>query len=226
MSLGPPAADRTDDRPNAFGADVRAAARARDGHRCVWCGWDWAHCTVAASPAGAAARLTVDHVVPVHFGGSGTLDNAQVLCDACHEAKSACELVYTRGVLVRYTGGSHPGGGKDGWYVRARDAAAWADAWTLGPRPTALEALVVHHRWARRHLRALARRGWTHVVARRWLAHETPRPVTDPGWVAGRPSPFDPARACSPWSTPPTAPRSPRSAEAGGTAAAPRWPTP
>ena len=51
-----------------------------------------------------------------------------------------------------------------------------------------------------------------------------PRPI--PAGCATAPARSTRPAACSPWSTPPTAPRCPRSAEAGGTAAAPRWPTP
>lgn len=46
-------------------------------------------------------RLTigtqVDHIVPLAFGGSDTDDNKQLLCDACHKAKSRLELRKGRG---------------------------------------------------------------------------------------------------------------------------------
>ena len=60
-----------------FVASVRECARARARGRCERCG--------------AAAKLEVDHVVPVSEGGDGSLENAQALCHACHTTKTASE---------------------------------------------------------------------------------------------------------------------------------------
>ncbi|MEU9708005.1 HNH endonuclease signature motif containing protein [Streptomyces sp. NPDC047967] len=43
----------------------------------------------ACQACGSRERLEVDHIVPVARGGSWTLDNAQVLCQPCHKAKTA-----------------------------------------------------------------------------------------------------------------------------------------
>ncbi|MEU4920280.1 HNH endonuclease [Streptomyces parvus] len=42
----------------------------------------------ACQACGAGERLEVDHIVPVSRGGTSTLDNAQVLCQPCHRAKT------------------------------------------------------------------------------------------------------------------------------------------
>lgn len=54
---------------------VRPRALVRDGFSCVACG--------------ARERLEVDHVVPIAKGGTWTLDNAQTLCQPCHQEKTA-----------------------------------------------------------------------------------------------------------------------------------------
>jgi len=52
---------------------VRKAVLRRDGHTCRWCG--------------ALAPLQIDHVEPWAFGGSGDIDNLQVLCASCNRLK-------------------------------------------------------------------------------------------------------------------------------------------
>jgi hypothetical protein len=42
----------------------------RDGFRCLFCG--------------ATSRLTVDHVVPVIFGGNNAPNNLRTLCECCN----------------------------------------------------------------------------------------------------------------------------------------------
>jgi 5-methylcytosine-specific restriction protein A len=45
-----------------------------------------------------------DHIVPLGEGGEDTNDNAQGLCDGCHEAKSLAERLRARGVGGRAKG--------------------------------------------------------------------------------------------------------------------------
>lgn len=45
----------------------------RDGHFCACCG--------------ATERLAIDHIVPVHFGGTNDEDNLQPLCTSCNSTK-------------------------------------------------------------------------------------------------------------------------------------------
>ncbi|MEU9404765.1 HNH endonuclease [Streptomyces sp. NPDC048281] len=59
----------------AWERQVRPHALARDGFACVRCG--------------SRERLEVDHVIPIAKGGTWTLDNAQTLCQSCHQAKTA-----------------------------------------------------------------------------------------------------------------------------------------
>ncbi len=40
---------------------------------------------------GDAKDLEYDHIIPVHQGGEGTLENCQVLCATCHLAKTISE---------------------------------------------------------------------------------------------------------------------------------------
>jgi len=72
---------------------VAAQARERDGHACTQCG---------------APAHQVDHVTPVHRGGTDTLDNAQTICDAHHDAKTQAEAAAARPTRRRTTE-PHPG---------------------------------------------------------------------------------------------------------------------
>ncbi|MYC99465.1 MAG: HNH endonuclease [Gammaproteobacteria bacterium] len=51
-------------------ARIRREVLDRDGWRCVKCG--------------RAGRLEVDHIRPLHRGGSDSLDNLRSLCRGCH----------------------------------------------------------------------------------------------------------------------------------------------
>lgn len=55
--------------------EVRQAVWERDGGRCVDCGADF--------------DLQYDHVIPHAHGGSSTVDNLQILCAPCNQAKGA-----------------------------------------------------------------------------------------------------------------------------------------
>lgn len=47
----------------------------RDGNRCINCG--------------ATEHLTVDHIIPIHKGGTNEQDNLQTLCGKCNSSKGA-----------------------------------------------------------------------------------------------------------------------------------------
>ncbi|MGX6449811.1 HNH endonuclease [Patulibacter sp. S7RM1-6] len=55
--------------------EVRRAVWQRDGGRCVACG--------------ATFDLQYDHVIPVALGGASTVDNLELLCAPCNQAKGA-----------------------------------------------------------------------------------------------------------------------------------------
>ncbi len=75
-------------RPAGSSADKRVrgrkgmAMRRRRLQRRPLC----AHCSTSARPVAAEE---VDHIVPLHAGGTDTDDNVQCLCRACHAAKTA-----------------------------------------------------------------------------------------------------------------------------------------
>jgi hypothetical protein len=54
---------------------VRLAVFERDGGRCVECG--------------SSFEIQYDHVIPVALGGAGTVENLQILCAPCNQAKGA-----------------------------------------------------------------------------------------------------------------------------------------
>lgn len=45
---------------------------------------------------GSTEKLTVDHIVPICFGGQTDLPNLQLLCKKCHNLKSACEILWQK----------------------------------------------------------------------------------------------------------------------------------
>ncbi|MGZ6696092.1 MAG: HNH endonuclease [Solirubrobacteraceae bacterium] len=55
--------------------ELRQAVFARDGGRCAECG--------------AAFDLQYDHVIPLALGGADTVENLQLLCAPCNQAKGA-----------------------------------------------------------------------------------------------------------------------------------------
>lgn len=56
-------------------ATVRGRVLQRDGDRCKTCG--------------STDELQIDHIVPVARGGTGDIDNLQVLCRPCNASKGA-----------------------------------------------------------------------------------------------------------------------------------------
>jgi hypothetical protein len=55
--------------------DVRERVMERDNHRCVACG--------------SADHLEIDHIIPISRGGTGDIENLQVLCRSCNRSKRA-----------------------------------------------------------------------------------------------------------------------------------------
>ena len=51
----------------------------RDGDRCKMCG--------------STKRLTIDHIVPVAWGGPDDADNLQVLCQDCNRRKGSSVMI-------------------------------------------------------------------------------------------------------------------------------------
>jgi 5-methylcytosine-specific restriction endonuclease McrA len=57
--------------------EIRPRILLRDGYRCRVC-----------SRVGSADELKIDHVFPLHLGGSDSDENRQTLCVTCHDAKT------------------------------------------------------------------------------------------------------------------------------------------
>ena len=56
----------------------RESIKARDGHKCVYCG--------------SSENLTVDHVRPRTKGGTDTADNLVTACRPCNQAKGSMHV--------------------------------------------------------------------------------------------------------------------------------------
>jgi len=56
----------------------REGIKARDGHKCVYCG--------------SSENLTVDHVRPKSKGGTDTADNLVTACRPCNQAKGSTHV--------------------------------------------------------------------------------------------------------------------------------------
>ena len=56
----------------------REGIKARDGHKCVYCG--------------SSENLTIDHVRPKSKGGTDTADNCVTACRPCNQAKGSMHV--------------------------------------------------------------------------------------------------------------------------------------
>ena len=81
-------------RPREFSRTAKRVLLDAAGRRCQRCG--------------RGGQLRLDHVVAIRFGGTDGLDNGQVLCATCHDAKTSAEPR----IEVFRTSVSR------GWYVR------------------------------------------------------------------------------------------------------------
>jgi 5-methylcytosine-specific restriction endonuclease McrA len=82
-------------------ARTRLAVYARDGYRCLHCGWDpkvppnydgrTALGETYRKPNGGfgCRILELDHVLPYSLGGEFTVENLQALCNSCNARKGA-----------------------------------------------------------------------------------------------------------------------------------------
>ena len=66
-------------------------------------------CSTVDSPVIA---VEVDHITPIHKGGTDIADNLQSLCKPCHSRKTNDEALEARGITPK------PTIGLDGWPVR------------------------------------------------------------------------------------------------------------
>jgi 5-methylcytosine-specific restriction protein A len=57
---------------------IRERILLRDGYKCRHCGR-------------LSKRLIIDHIIPLHVGGSESDTNRQALCGPCHDIKSVQE---------------------------------------------------------------------------------------------------------------------------------------
>ena len=65
----------------------REGIKARDGHKCVYCG--------------STENLTVDHIRPKSKGGTDTADNLATACRPCNQAKGSMHVdVFLQNQLV------------------------------------------------------------------------------------------------------------------------------
>ena len=78
---------------------IRAKAMARANWLCE-------HCTKQGKTTPARE---VDHIKPLHKGGTDAMDNLAALCVACHEAKTAKDMGFEAKRKVKI--------GADGWPI-------------------------------------------------------------------------------------------------------------
>lgn len=79
-------------------AALRAHVFMRDGFRCVRCDWmpsaipagyEGRYTLLGADVGGKRRELQLDHIVPLHIGGTNHPDNLQTLCFGCNASKGA-----------------------------------------------------------------------------------------------------------------------------------------
>ena len=91
-----------------FSTKVRLAAYDRAAGHCEGC-------TAPLRPG----KYAYDHRIPAGLDGPPTLENCQVLCDACHSPKTRHEDVPTiaksKRVRAKHAGAKMHGGGFRGW---------------------------------------------------------------------------------------------------------------
>jgi hypothetical protein len=70
------------------------------GRKCAACGKGEDEC-----------RLSIDHIVPLSRGGTNTIENIQILCLPCNQAKADMAISYVRnedGVIARHVSAAKP----------------------------------------------------------------------------------------------------------------------
>lgn len=72
------------DRRAAVPAALRDAVQLRDNFTCVYCR--------AAGDPNRGAIITLDHVIPTHFGGADTASNLVTACSICNWMKGVYPL--------------------------------------------------------------------------------------------------------------------------------------
>lgn len=79
-------------------------------------------CRACQAEDRVTAAAEVDHVVPLHKGGTDEWSNLQPLCVSCHEAKTRAEMGYEEREVVGVDGWPQPRVG--GGYQRHGSGAA------------------------------------------------------------------------------------------------------
>ena len=66
-------------------------------------------CRACQAQDRVTAAAEVDHITPLHLGGTDARANLQALCVGCHEAKTRAELGYDEREAVGLDGWPQPG---------------------------------------------------------------------------------------------------------------------
>lgn len=72
-------------------SQTRKSALRRDGHRCQLCGFQAIPTSEGYKFPVIKVVLTVDHIVPIIFGGSNRTGNLQAACNICNTIKGRKE---------------------------------------------------------------------------------------------------------------------------------------
>lgn len=100
-----------------FTAAVKKAVRERNLYMCEYPG-------CSTYPA-----TEVDHVIPEALGGASTIDNAMLLCTACHRRKTALD--------VKLIAKADRQGGRSGQYARRKKRKGKGRSGSIPSRPMA-----------------------------------------------------------------------------------------